>query len=308
MKLSLVLLLSAITTSFTLVVTPAIQLQVELPDSRFEIEALFDSPLLPVNPTLAVITSFMSLVGQSDFEQVHEPCTYNSRKHPSVAITIHSSTETRFMLWGIYLAAIDMVKYVRFNDVVVNLLWNKQLVGQISVLGKTGQSLPSTNLNDTSSFLDDGEGLSFGTISNGTREVSMERRNVPTLEGGTRTVATKSNASTDSLVDTWNTVCSNPSALPTGHSSNSSLLSNLAVDFQSVAGATRLKRNAVFLTFYAAMLHVAKFPVEDQLQHFNSKAPDVELRVYMFHVGIGCSVRLSTLIIPTIHMKQMRWS
>ena len=308
MKLSLVPLLSAVTTSFTLVVTPAIQLQVELPDSRFEIQTLFDSPLLPVNPTLAVITSFMSLLGQSDFKQVHEPCTYRSRKYPSVVIS-HSSTETRFMLWGIYLAAIDMVKYSRFNDVVANLLWDKQLVGQISVLVNTGQSLPSTILNDASSFLDDDEGLSLGMISNGTRQVSMERLNAPTLEDGTRTAATKSNASADSLVDTWNAVCSNPSALPTGHSSNASLLSTtLTVDFQSVAGATPLKRNQVFLSFYAAMLHVAKFPAGDQLQHFNSKAPDVALRVHMFHVGIGCSVRLSTLLTPTINVKRMRWS
>ena len=294
MKLYLMLLFSAITTSLTLVVTPAVQLQDELPDSRFNIQMLFDSPLLPVNPTLAVITQFMSSVARSDFDQVHGPCTYRSRKYPTVAISSHSSTETRFLLWGIYLAAIDMVKYIRFNDVVVNLLWNKQLVGQISVLMNTDESLPSTSLNDTSSFLDDSEGLSLGMISNRTREVSVERLNIPTRENSTRSAATMSNASADSLVNTLNTVCSNPVTLPTGHSSNASLLSTLAVDFQSIAGATPLKRNEVFLSFYAALLYVAKFPVGDQLQHFNSKAPGVELRVHMFHVGSGCSVRLST--------------
>ena len=303
MKLYLVLLLSAITTSLTLVVTPAVQLQDELPDSKFNIDLLFDSPLLPVNPTLAAITQFMRSVAQSDFDQVHEPCTYRSRRYPTVAISSHSSTEARFLLWGIYLAAIDMVKYTRFNDVVVNLLWNKQLVGQVSVLVIAVESLPSTSLNDTSSFSDDGEGLTLGMIGKKTREVSAERLNFPTLKNGTPSTATISHASADSLVDTWNTVCSNPVTLPTGHSSHASLLSTLAVDFQSIAGATPLKRNEVFLTFYAAMLYVAKFPVGDQLQHFNSKAPGVELRVHMFHVGSGCSVRLSTFLTPTVNVK-----
>ena len=306
MKLSLVLLLSAVTTSFTLVVTPAFLLQDEIPDSRFEIQLLFDPPLLPINPTLAIITQFMSLVARSDFEQVLEPSSYRSRKYPEVTLMSHRSTETRFLLWGIYLAAIDMVKYIRFNDVVVNLLWDERLMGQISILVNMDKSLPCTSLNDTSTFLDDGDGFSLGMISNRTREVSVERLNIPPPENGTRIAATTSNASADSLVDTWNTVCSNPSSLPTDQFSNASLLSTLAVDFQSVPGALRLKRNAVFLTFYAAMVHVAKFPAGDQLLHFNSKAPGVELRVHMYRVGTGCSVRLSTLLTPAVNVKQMR--
>ena len=140
MKLSLVLLLNAVTTSLTLVVTPALQLQDELPDSGFKIQMLLDSPLLPVNATLVVITQFMKWVARSDFEQVIEPCKYNSRKYPTVTISTHFPTETRFLLWGIYLAAIDMVRYVRFNAMVVNLLWNKKLVGQISLQVNTGGS------------------------------------------------------------------------------------------------------------------------------------------------------------------------
>ena len=304
MKLSLVPLLSTITISSTLIVTPALQQDVELPDSRFKVQVLYDSALLPVNPTLAVITHFMSIVAPSDFEQVHEPCTYRSRRYPTVIIRSHHSTETRFLLWGIYLAAIDMIKYIRFNDVVVNLLWNKQLVGQISMLVKMGESSPNASRNDTSSLLDDGKILNLGMIKNRSREVSAERLNILSLESGTRKAAT-SNASADSLVDRWNTVCNDPFSLRPGHSSNASLLATLNVDFQSVAGATPLKRNAVFLSFYAAMLHVAKFPAADQLQHFTTKAPDVELRVHMFHIGAGCSVRLPTL---TVNVKLMRWS
>ena len=308
MKLTLVLLLSLITTSLTLVVTPALQQNVELPDSRFSIQMLFDSSLLPVNSTLAIITSFMSAVAQSDFELVHEPCTYKSKRYPTVTITSHFPTETRFLLWGIYLAAIDMVKYTRFNGVVVKFLWNKRLVGQISVLVKTGESLLSTGrLNDTSDFLDDGDGLTLGRITTSPRELPVERRNIPSMEDGTRT-ATIVNASADSLGDTWNPVCSNPFTLRTGLASNASLLSTLAVDFQSVAGAITLKRSDVFLSFYAAMLHVAKFPVGDQLQHFDSKAPDVRLRVHMFNLGTGCSVRKCTLVTPTANVKRMRWS
>ena len=308
MKLSLVLLLGAITTSLTSVVTPAPSLQVELPDSRFQIDLLFDSPLLPVDPTLAIITLFISYVARSNFEQVLEPCTYSSRTYPTVTITSHSSTQTRFLLWGIYLAAIEMVKYIRFNDVVVNLLWNKELVGQISVLVNTGVILPSTRLNDTSSFIDDGEGLILEMISNKTKEISLGRLNSPTLESGTHTAATIKSVSAGSLVDTWNTVCSNPSILPTGRSRNASVLSTLAVDFQMVAGANRLRRNVVFLSFYAAMLHVAKFPVGDRLLRFDTKAPGVDLRVHMLDLGTGCSVILPTLLTPTANLKQMRWS
>ena len=305
MKLSLIPLLSAMTTSLSLVVTPELQLQDDLPDSRFKIYMLFDSPLLPVNPTLAVITHFMSVVAQSNFEQVLEPCVYSSTMNPTVTITSHSSTETRFLLWGIYLAAIDMVKYVRFNEMVVNLFWDKQLVGQISVLLDKGDNLASTSLNDTGSFLDDGEGPSLEMIGNRTNEASVKKLNIPTLENGTRAAVTTNNASADSLVDRWNTVYSNLSTLPTGPSSNASLLRTVAVDFQRVAGATQLKRNEVFLTFYAAMLHVAKFPVGNQMVLFDSKAPDVMLRVRMLDIGIGCSVILSELLTPIVNAKQM---
>ena len=307
MKLSLVTLLSAITASLTLVVRPELQLQIELPDTRFKIQTLFDSPLLPVNSTLAVITYFMSGVARNDFDQVLEPSIYRSRKYPTVAIRSYSSTETRFLLWGVYLTAIDMVKYIRFNEVIVNLLWNNQLVGQISVLAITAESISSTCLNETSGSIDDREGLRFELISNKTSGTSVERLNIPTLQNGTRT-ATVSNTSADSSIDTWNTACSSPSSPSIDYSNNASLSTTLAVDFQSVAGAIRLKRNAVFLSFYAAMLHVAKFPVGDQMQRFDSQAPDVMLRVHMFHIGIGCSVRLSTSLILTINVKQIRWS
>lgn len=296
MKLSIVPLLSAATISLTLVVKPELQLQVEKPDTRFDIQLLFDSPLLPVNSTLAVITYFMGSMARSDFERVLEPTVYRSRKYPTVTITSHSSTEARFLLWGIYLAAIDMVKYIRFNDVVVNLLWKKQLVGQISVLVNTAESQPSTSLIDTNGFIDNRESLSLATVSNTTDEASVGKPNVRTPESGTRTANPTHNASAASFVDTWSTECSNPSALPISHCGNASLLSTLAVDFQSVAGAISLKRNDVFLSFYAALLHVARFPAGDQLQRFDSRAPDVELRVHMFHIGIGCSVSLSILL------------
>ena len=307
MKLSIVPILSAITTSSALVVTPALQQNVELPDSRFSVQLLFDSPLLPVNPTFAVITQFMSKVARSGFEQVHESCTYRSRKYPTVAITTHSSIETRFLLWGIYLAVIDMVKYGRFNDVVVNLIWDRQLVGQIAVLVNTDQGWPKTSPNDTSGLLNDGESLKTELLSNRIRESSVERLHIPTPGNKTLDAVTISNASADSLVNSW-TVCSNPTTLTTGHPSNGSLLSTLAVNFEVVEGATPLKRNAVFLTFYAAVLHAARFPAGDQLVHFNSKAPDVDLRVHMIRVGVGCSVRLSTLVTPTVNVKIMTWS
>ena len=85
-------------------------------------------------------------------------------------------------------------------------------------------------------------------------------------------------------------------------------MSIFAVDFQSVAGATRLKRNEVFLSFYAAILYVAKFPVDDPLVPFNSRAPGVNLRVHMFRIGVGCSVTLPTIFAPTVNVKQMRRS
>ena len=306
MKLSLVLLLNAVTTSLTLVVTPALQLQDEIPDSEFKIQMLLDSPLLPVDAVLVVIIQFMNLAARSDFEQVAEPCKFHSTKYPTVTISTHSSTEIRFLLWGIYLAAIDMVRYVRFNAMVVNLLWKKKLVGQISLQVNTGGSLPGTSPNDTSDFSVNGGSLTLETISNSTGELSVERLKILASEDGSRTAATISYASADSLADTWNIVCGNPSTLPTGHSSNASLMSTITVDFQSVAGATRLKRNDVFLSFYAAMLYVAKFPIDDPLVRFNSKAPGVNLRVHMFDIGIGCSVTLPTILAPTVNVKQMR--
>lgn len=301
MKLTFALLLSASTMAARLMRSPALQLGSDLTSGRLTTELLFDGPFLPINATLANILRFMSIVARSDFEETLQPHIYDSSRYPQVLVTSHSSTEARFLLCGIYFAAVDMVKFSRFNNVVINIFWDKNAVGQISL--KVMDSLDPT-LNDTGSVMDDGGELSPEDLGNRTTQAFLERLKTPLAGNGTG-VTTIKGASVVNAVKESDTAPGNWSTSP-ARVSNSPLSSPLAILFAQVVGAHALKRNDVYLAFYVAMLHVAKFPVGSKLQHFSIPSPVVNLGVNMYPTGAGCSVNLLSMLMRTLIVNMMR--
>lgn len=287
MKLALLFLISVATPASNSTFARAFQMDSDLPDSRFRIELIFDAPFLPVNPALVNIMHFMSIVAQVNFDEELQPRSYSAPLYRQVQITTYAWTEARFLLWGIYLAATDMVRFARFHNVMVKLYWDNILVGQINLIVSTGLGLPIATRNGTRSILDNAKEQILVGIGNKTTQAFVGRLKTPILQYITGS-DTPDSISVVSSVKTGCKTFSSPSTSPSLVIPNVRHSPRFSIDFDRVGGAARLSRNDVFLAFYTAMLHVAKFPAENDIEPFNSKPPTLTLRVRMFESGIGC--------------------
>lgn len=287
MKLALPLLLSAARTVSISVPSLTLTLESDLPNSRFRAELNFDAPFLPINATLINVLYFMSIVGRGDFDEYLQPRTYSAPMYGQVQIKTYEWTEARFLLWGIYTAATDMIRFGRFHNAIVKLYWDNSIVGQINLTVKPGISSLDITRNGTRSVINDSEELRLASTGNKSTQAFMERLDTSPVQNITGR-DTADNAFVINLAKTWNATLSITSTSPTLLPPNALLSPRLTVDFDRVAGAAKLRRNDVFLTFYTAMLHVAMFPAENDMQPFNSRSPTANLRVHMFETGIGC--------------------
>ena len=295
MKIAPSLLLSTSTMTLTTVLSPTPQLESSLPDVRFRVELVFQAALLPVNPAFVNILDFMGAVAHDDFEELVKPRTYSAPMYRQVQIMTHAPTESRFLLWGIYLAATDMVNFNRFHNTMVKLYWEGNIVGHIDLMVNPDLVLPDTIPNGTWSVIDVGGELSAAEVSNKTNKISVERRSTKIVQNTTGDQVADSLLVFNS-VKAGSTVSSKSSTSLITLLPNALLTPRLTVTFHRVAGAKKLNRNDVFLTFYAALLHLARFPVENDMQLFNSKLPTIDLRVNMFESGLGC------LVLPPFHI------
>ena len=282
MKLALPLLLSAATISSISIPSPTTQLESSLPDKRFKKDLTFGGPFLPVDPTFINILHFMSTVAGTDFDELVEPHTYTAPVYRQVQISTSAWTEARFLLWGIYSAAIYMVRFSRFHDVLIKLYWDKSPVGEINLMasGTTG--------NDARGFIDDGGELSPVDTGRNTTQILTERLKTPSVQNTTGRGTTNTTSAVDSI-NIWYPALSIPSTSPTPFL-NAPLSTRMSINVERVIGAVTLKRHDVFLTFYTAILHLAQVPAADAMRSFNSKSPTADLRVHMFETGLGCLV------------------
>ena len=270
MKLTFLSLLGTATTALTLVLSPAIDLGSNLPDKRFKVDLQFSSPFLPIDPTLANIILFMSIVARGNFDDPIFPKTYNSPMYRQVEIINSKYTEARYLLWGIYLAITDMIKFTRFNDVLIKLYWEGKSVGQISIVSKTGTG-------DAQSIAENQQDLNRAGIGSTSTPPSLDILSTQSPQNIT---------SDSSSIQILNPSSSIPLPL------NDSLAPLLTIEFDSVPGASRISRAKAFLSFYAAILYVARFSAGDYLLPFSSEIARTDLRVHVFKTGIGCLVML----------------
>lgn len=275
MKCARFLLLNAATVASTFIPS----LAEFLPPTQFDAKLFFGPALLPVDPTLANIIDTMGNVARRGFKEQVQPRTYSSPPYPQVQVMIHAPTEARFLVWGFYNAVTEMIKFTRFNGVMVELYWDSNLVGKISLGLRTDSDLSGAAiLNSSRDATDKGGPLSLASKSNGTAPEVVRRRNDPPIQN----VEVANSADNISMINSLK-----ESITPT----NASLSSKFTIDFDPVPGAAKLKRNDVFLSFFAAMLRVAKYPAEDTLAYFTCEPPNVDLRVRMYEAGNGCLVK-----------------
>lgn len=237
------------TTAIPLLSPTNVSLSSNLPDPRFKIRSELEATLLPVNAALLNILYFMGTTSIQNFDEQLAPRTYSAPGYRQVEIQTYAWTETRFLLWGIYLAIIDMVKQVRFHNTLIELYWEDKLVGRMKIAAKTVLSLSGIG-DDLRDLLDMGGRLNQ-TISN--------QRRGPVTPGGS--------SAADQLAILWNVTEAVPALIPAG-SSLTAL--PVKIQFSPVAGATIIGRNSVFLTFFAGLLHIAQFRPDEKMKPFQS--------------------------------------
>ena len=145
------------------------------PDSRFTARISIGSTLMPADSFLVNILNFMGIVATQDFERRLSPRKYSTPGYREVEVTVFDSTETRFLLWGIYMAVTEMVRIIRFNEVRLELNWDDQMVGRVKVAlrQRPGAGLAQMNLTDTyptvvGNVTDEDSVSSTGSSINGT--------------------------------------------------------------------------------------------------------------------------------------------
>ena len=201
----------------------------------------------------------MTLLATQDSTKELQPRSYSTPNYRDVQIASYGRTEARFLLWGAYFAMDYMVKFVRFHNVALELYFDEKLDGKMKIAARRPLSLADGGARD----------LVAGSNLTGSPEEGTAGSE-PGLVGDL----------SDSDLAPLALNASAALAFPPGFS----------IALEDVAGARRLDRNKLFLTFYSAFLHVAEFPVRSQMRAFESESPKGDLHLHMQELELGCQV------------------
>lgn len=152
-----------------------------------------------------------------------------------------------------------MIQLARLNDVTLDLYWEKKMVGKVVVAEKRGSNLAG-GVNSLTQNL--GEDLAETSLTGKGKDITPLKPVV-----GNTTHLSSLNAS-----------------------AILSVTPSFSVSFESIADAGKVDRNDLFLAFYAALLHVAQFSTESEMQSFHSDSPSEKLHLHVQEIGIGCQV------------------
>ena len=160
----------------------------------------------------------------------------------------------------------EMVKFARFNDARMQIFWEDKVVGDVEIAVKQTLSLAGSGGNSTHDF---GDTLAQTNLTSSGEDTSDSE---PALDDGT------DNDITPLILS------------PLNSSATISTTPIFDVTFRTIPGARALDRNEVFLTFYAAVLHVAQYPADSYMQTFVVSSPSGKLDLHVQKVRMGCQV------------------
>ena len=286
MKPTLIFLLSAATSAFAATPSPALDLESDVSNGRFKVNLTFESPILQINPTFLTVMFFMNVLARTDYNEDFPPGTYKAPLYRQVQLTTMASTKTRYLLWGIYIAITEMVEIARFNNVLIKLIYENGLVGEIYLTANEDLTLPSATGGTTQNRTDDDGELTLIGVGNEATQVLSKGKDIPPVRN-----------MNDSDSINSKTSFNGPSSASIQLPPYAPLSSTLSIRFTPLDRSTKLKRNNVFLTFYAALLHVAQFSVTDDMSTFNADSSKADVRVFMWDdTGTGCKVMPFTFL------------
>lgn len=265
-----------------------VSLSSNLPDPRFKIRTEFDTTLLPINAAFLNILYFMGTVAIQAFTEQLPPRGYSAPGYQEVHIESYAWTESRFLLWGIYLAVVHMVEHVRFHNTEIELYWEDKLVGRMRIAAKNMLSLAGNASDDLTSSLDKDEGLKQ-TISKHSRTPITPH--VLPSQTSQKGKITKGNSAANELATLWNATDPSSLAFPTLLLVESSFTAlPFSIEFDHIASASPIDRNSVFLTFFTGMLHAAQFHQDEDMRSFRIESPIDRLYLTMYKSSFICQV------------------
>lgn len=209
----------------------------------------------------------MSIIASQDYTQRLQPRSYSTPSYRDVKIMNFAWTEPRFLLWAMYEAIDFMVKFARFHDATMELWWEEKVVGRMRI---------ASLMRGSSS-----------TAEAMTQDLVLAQSNLTDGEEGT--TGSKSAVLGNATLSDLPSLASNASAAL-------STPPEFTIEFAEVAGAQAISRNNIFLTFYAAFLHVAQFPAKNKMEDFDCASPNQVISLHMQELGSGCSVSSEQLM------------
>lgn len=266
------------------------------PDPRFKIRLALDATFLPINAAFLNILFFMGTISIHDITEQLAPRTYSATGYEEVEIQSFAWTESRFLLWGIYLAVTNMVDSVRFHNTLIELYWEDRLVGRIKIAAKNVLILPGSG-GDISKNHGDRLNQTLGNPSNDL--VTINKGAIRTVQSVPKGNITRGNSASDGLATVWNATdirSLTTAAFLTNDSPYT--LPPFEVQFNPIAGASMIERNSVFLTFFAALLHIAQFRPAEELKTFRISSPVDKLYLQMFESDYTCQVMILHSLFP----------
>ena len=217
------------------------------PDPRFSVVPSFNEGFLPPNATLVNVLYVLAGIADVDIKSNIQQQAWSDADFPQVEIITTSALKAVNLLFGIFAGIEYMVRYNRFYEVSLTLKWEKKTIGRIWIVLPGFDGLPSSN----STGNDARKSIDYSSVVGNLTDVD-------------------SNGSSTNLLN--NTI---------------SLGTSIQMSIADIGGGRSLRRNQVFLTCYAALVHIAPSSNEAYMVDFTSKSPIGDVYINLLHWGPG---------------------
>jgi len=220
------------------------------PDPRFRVSPSIGADFIPVNPTLLSILFFMAGMSYRDHNESVAANAWTAPGAPEVVIATEDVIQAKYLLWGAFAGVEYMIKYQRFQELLLTLRFEREIVGRIWILPPN--SVLNLRLNTSTPSL-------------------TQRSNHPWAQHNSREVE----AMLPDLGAVNNTI---------------PLATDFSVRMVSLPSGAALTRFDVFLVCYAALVHMSLAKPESLMENFVSRGRLNIVFIYMLKRGPGVKI------------------
>lgn len=203
------------------------------PEDRFHTSTSIGPGFLPVNSTLLNALSFLADMSSRDHDEIVPANIWVAPGAQDVRITTEDDYQAKYLLWGVYQGLEYMIHNKRFNEALLTLKLDQEIVGRIWIVLASDPLLGLASNHSTQSVTQHRDhSWTALNITAGQASLANENRNNTILMGD-----------------------------------------QIKVGVETIRNAVRLTRFDVFLVCYAALVDISSLNPDSQLNDFYSKSP-----------------------------------